>query len=111
VEVKLPETIQECHSLIKSLLVIIQNQQAEIELLRQEVSELKARLNENSQNSSRPPSGDGFNQPKPALKRKKKGRKGGQAGIKSEIRFTGKQKIFAQPGKQIGSFRRDKLAL
>jgi transposase len=80
VEVKLPETIQECHSLIKSLLVVIQNQQAEIELLRQEVSELKARLNQNSQNSSRPPSGDGFNQPKPALKRRKKRRKGGQAG-------------------------------
>lgn len=79
-EIKLPETIADCHSLIKHLLLIIEKQQAEIDLLKAEVSQLQARLNQNSQNSHRPPSSNGFNQPKPALKRKKKRHKGGQAG-------------------------------
>ena len=74
VEVKLPDTIEECHSLIRNLLAVIEKMQAEIE-------ELKAKLNENSQNSNRPPAGDGFNKPnpKPAFSKKKK-RKGGQLG-------------------------------
>jgi transposase len=80
VEIKLPETIEDCHSLIKHLLLIIEKQQAEIDLLKTEVAELKAQLNQNSQNSNRPPSSNGFNQPKPALKRKKKRNKGGQRG-------------------------------
>jgi transposase len=81
VEIKLPETIEECHSLIKNLLLIIEKQQAEIELLKAEVSELKERLNQNSGNSNRPPSSDGFNKPnpQPAFKKKKKN-KGGQSG-------------------------------
>ncbi len=80
-EIELPETIEECHSLIKNLWLIIQNQQAEIDLLKHEVSELKERLQQNSQNSNRPPSSDGLNKPnpKPAFKPKKKGR-GGQFG-------------------------------
>ncbi len=71
-KVELPETIEDCHSLIKHLLAIIEKMQAEIE-------ELKARLNQNSQNSNRPPSGDGFSKPKPAFSKKKK-KKGGQLG-------------------------------
>lgn len=73
-EVKLPDTIEECHSLIRDLAAVIGRMQAEID-------ELKARLNENSQNSNRPPSSDGFNkpQPKPAFSKKKK-RRGGQKG-------------------------------
>lgn len=61
--------------------MIIEKQQAEIDLLRAEVSELKERLNQNSGNSNRPPSSDGFNKPnpKPAFNKKKKGR-GGQNG-------------------------------
>ena len=77
--VELPETIEECHSLIRQLLLVIERQQQEIDELKAEVSELKARLNQNSQNSSRPPSSDGFNQPKPAFAKKKK-RRGGQFG-------------------------------
>jgi transposase len=72
VEVKLPDTIEECHSLIRNLLAVIEKMQAEID-------ELKARLNENSQNSNRPPSSDGFNKPKPAFSKKKK-KRGGQSG-------------------------------
>ncbi len=71
-EVELPETIEECHSLIRNLLAVIEKMQTEID-------ELKARLNQNSQNSNRPPSSDGFNKPKPAFSKKKK-RRGGQKG-------------------------------
>jgi transposase len=79
VEVELPETIEECHSLIRQLLVVIKRQQAEIDELKAEVRELKKRLNQNSQNSNRPPSSDGFNKPKPAFSGKK-GKRGGQLG-------------------------------
>jgi len=72
VEVKLPETIEECHSLIGNLLSIIEKMQTEID-------KLKARLNENSQNSNRPPSSDGFTKRKSAMP-KKKGKRGGQPG-------------------------------
>ena len=72
-EVELPETIEECHRLIRHLLEVIDE-------LRAEVRQLKAQLNQNSQNSSRPPSKDGFNQPKPAFGKPKKRRKGGQKG-------------------------------
>ena len=71
-EVKLPETIEECHSLIRHLLSIIEKMQAEID-------ELKARLNENSNNSNRPPSSDGFTNRKSAMP-KNKGKRGGQGG-------------------------------
>ncbi len=75
-EVELPQTIEECHRLIRHLLSVIETMQAKID-------ELEARINENSQNSNRPPSTDGFNKPKPAFP-KKKGRRGGQ------LRHSGK---------------------
>ncbi len=71
-EVELPETIEECHRLIRNLLAVIGRMQVEID-------ELKAQLNENSQNSNRPSSSDGFNKPKAALARQK-GKRGGQKG-------------------------------
>lgn len=71
-KVELPETIEESQSLIKHLCVVIEKMQAEID-------ELKARLKQNSQNSSRPPSSDGFHKPKVALPQKKK-KRGGQQG-------------------------------
>lgn len=71
-EAELPETIEECHSLIRNLLLVIEKMQTEID-------ELKARLKENSQNSNRPPSSDGLTKPKPAFS-KKKGFRGGQRG-------------------------------
>jgi transposase len=72
-EVELPQTIEECHRLIGQLLALIESMQAKID-------ELEARLNQNSQNSNRPPSTDGFNKPKPAFSKKKKGKRGGQKG-------------------------------
>ena len=71
-EEELPETIEECHSLIRNLLAMIGRMQIEID-------ELKAQVNENSQNSNRPSSSDGFNKPKPAFSGRK-GKRGGQKG-------------------------------
>lgn len=68
----MPETIEECHRLIRSLLAVIGRMQVEID-------ELKAKVNENSQNSNRPSSSDGFKKPKAAFGRGK-GRRGGQFG-------------------------------
>jgi len=53
--------------------------EAENTTLKSENAELKARLNQNSKNSSKPPSSEGY-QKKPALPRSKKGRQGGQKG-------------------------------
>lgn len=71
-EVELPETIEECHSLIRHLFAVIEKMQVRID-------ELEARLNEDSQNSNRPPSSDGFKSRKSAMP-KKKGKRGGQRG-------------------------------
>jgi transposase len=77
-EVELPKTIEECHILIRHLLSVIGKMQAEID-------ELKEKLNQNSQNSNRPPASDGFNKPKPrpAFEKEKK-RLGGQVGHKGK---------------------------
>ena len=53
----------------------------EIVELRTENAELKARLNSNSKNSSKPPSSDGYHK-KPAFPKKNKGKQGGQKGHK-----------------------------
>ena len=53
----------------------------EINVLKEENAELKARINSNSNNSSRPPSSDGYRK-KPALPKKQKGKQGGQTGHK-----------------------------
>lgn len=68
---KLPSTIEECHALINQLI-------ATITLLQNEVTELKRQINQNSRNSHRPPSSEGYKK-KPAIPRKKH-KKGGQPG-------------------------------
>ena len=54
-----------------------------LESAEKEIAELKARLNSNSSNSSKPPSSDGY-QKKPAFPKKKKGKQGGQTGHKGK---------------------------
>ena len=49
--------------------------------LQETIKELQRQLNQNSQNSSKPPSSDGFNKPKPQSLRQRSGKKqGGQKG-------------------------------
>lgn len=49
--------------------------------LKDKILELEARLNSNSNNSSKPPSSDGYRK-KPALPKERKGKQGGQEGHK-----------------------------
>lgn len=53
---KLPDDIAGYKQLVEHLLLIIDQQQATIKRLELRVSELEARLNQNSRNSHRPPS-------------------------------------------------------
>jgi transposase len=78
-EIPLPQTIEECHSLIRNLLSIIENLQAQTQVLKAELEEVKTRLNQNSNNSNRPPSSDTFSNRKSAMP-KHKGKRGGQKG-------------------------------
>jgi len=76
-------------SSIYQLLLKIQLRVEELEkenaLLRQENSDLKSRLKSNSQNSSRPPSSDGYKKkPTVALPKKGKAKQGGQKGHKGD---------------------------
>ena len=62
---------------------VVAQLQEEIRVLREQNAELKARLNMNSSNSSKPPSTDGYRKPKPVSLREKSGKKpGGQKGHK-----------------------------
>lgn len=76
----------------RELLVIIDGLRAEIAelrrvnaILQKRVEELEMRLGMNSRNSSKPPSSDGMNKPKPQSLREKSGRNpGGQDGHKGK---------------------------
>lgn len=80
---ELPEDIKELQQLVKALLNEITSLKIEIAMLKTENSELKARLNQNSSNSSKPPSSDYFNR-KPAFPKTSVGKKGGQSGYKGD---------------------------
>jgi transposase len=82
-DLSLPDNIEELKQLIYRLLEEIETLKQENALLKQENSELKARLNQNSSNSSKPPSTDFFNR-KPAFTKPLKGKKGGQFGHKGD---------------------------
>ena len=86
-KVELPQTVEECHDVITHLLLIIERMeitqkqmQARQEEMAAEILDLKQRLNQNSGNSSKPPSSDGFNKPVKSQLPKTKGKKGGQTG-------------------------------
>lgn len=72
---KLPDTIEECHVLIMQLLEVIDG-------LQQRIKVLEERVNQNSGNSHRPPSTDGYRKPAFAKKTKqvKPGGKKGHEG-------------------------------
>lgn len=73
--------IQELFQKIEVLTSRLEQAETNIAVLELENAELKARLNSNSKNSSRPPSSDGY-QKKPAFPKKGNGKQGGQAGHK-----------------------------
>lgn len=90
--------------LIMALLAAIEaniQMQETIKELRAEVEELKARLNKNSSNSSKPPSSDGLAKPTVKSLREKSGKRpGGQAGHRGhglKIEREADETIIVQP--------------
>jgi transposase len=71
--------IQELFQKIEILTSRLEQAESEIAVLKQENTELKTRLNSNSNNSSKPPSSDGYGK-KPAFPKTVKGKQGGQSG-------------------------------
>ena len=64
---------------------LLQEKEAKIQESEAKIKELEARLGKNSQNSSKPPSTDGFKKPPPKSLREKSGKKsGGQPGHKGD---------------------------
>ena len=78
---QLLQQVNSLTSTVDSLNATINAQAQLIAQLNQIIQELKEQLNKNSQNSSRPPSSDGFKKPAPKSLRKPSGKKaGGQRG-------------------------------
>jgi uncharacterized coiled-coil protein SlyX len=76
-------TYEELLEIIKAQQKTIEKLTAELEAAREEIAELKEKLNKDSHNSSKPPSTDGYEKPAPRSQRKKSGKKaGGQTGHK-----------------------------
>src|SRR5687768_15452973 len=69
-----------------ALLALIGTLQNEVATLRQQVADLNARLDQNSQNSSRPPSSDPPNVKRPPPREPSKRRRGAQPGHDSHHR-------------------------
>ncbi len=101
---ELPNDIRELQQLVSTLIEEITSLKSEVAVLKSQVAslenentalrienaalrienaELKARLNQNSSNSSKPPSSDFFNR-KPAFPKTSNGKKGGQPGHKGD---------------------------
>lgn len=72
---------EELETLVASQAALIEELQGQVTELRAEVAELRGRLGQNSRNSSKPPSSDGYEKPSPKSLRRPSGRKpGGQPG-------------------------------
>jgi transposase len=72
---------EELDALVASQAALIEGLQGQVSELRAEVAELRGRLGQNSRNSSKPPSSDGYGKPVPKSLRRPSGRKpGGQPG-------------------------------
>ena len=78
----LKDVPEETGKAIKALFMIQQMQIDQIAQLKQRISELEAQLAQNSKNSHKPPSSDGFKKPRrtQSLRKKSNRKPGGQAG-------------------------------
>lgn len=74
-QIKIPNEITP--EFVQMLIGIINVQAAEIETLKKKIAELENQLNKNSNNSSKPPSSDGYAKPAPKSLREKSGKKPG----------------------------------
>jgi transposase len=77
-ELELPTDIASCHNLIRTLLAIIESQLKQLEQMSAKIVDLEARMNQNSKNSSFPPSSDKFKK-KPGIPKPPQNQ-GGQKG-------------------------------
>ena len=68
-------TYEELLEIIKAQQKTIEKLTAELEAAKEEIAELKEKLNKDSHNSSKPPSTDGYEKPAPRSQRKKSGKK------------------------------------
>jgi transposase len=79
---------------------------AQVAALSEQVADLRARLDQNSRNSSKPPSGEGLAKPAPKSLRKKTGRKPGrpkgQPGVTLEMTDRPDQVVTHEPGRCAG---------
>jgi transposase len=78
----LKDVPEETSKAVKALFMIQQMQIEQIAQLKQEIAELRSQLAQNSKNSHKPPSSDGFKKPKRtrSLRKKSDRKPGGQAG-------------------------------
>ena len=80
------KTLEEAQAIINALWSICRQMKQQINQLESRVKTLEERLNQNSQNSSKPPSSDGLQKPSPKSLRGKSGKnRGGQPGHQRNI--------------------------
>jgi transposase len=82
---ELPTDIESCHKMLIAFSAIIETQQKQLDQMTSKIAELEARLNQNSRNSSFPPSRDLFKK-KPGIPKPPKN-KGGQKGHDGKTLF------------------------
>ena len=84
-EKELTEQVEQLTSLVKEL-------QEQLAAAQAKIAELEERVNKNSQNSSKPPSTDGYQKPSPKSLRRPSGKKqGGQPGHKGSTLHIDKE--------------------
>jgi transposase len=82
----LPDTVPECHAVIRALWDQVQALTAQVDWLTARVAQLEGQLKLNSRNSSKPPSSDGPNAKVPPKKEPTGRKPGGQPGHKGAKR-------------------------
>ncbi len=91
-EKELTEQVEQLTQLVKQLQEELAVAYAKLDAANARIAELEERINKNSQNSSKPPSTDGYKKPSPKSLRKPSGKKqGGQPGHKGTTLHIAKE--------------------